>query len=1094
MNKWRSPRFWLKWTLSVFLVLIILSGTALAVVYWKQDKVVQQLLEYSNEHYHGKIELEGSHISPFANFPYISIDLEGLKIFESKSEGEKPIVALDDAYLGFDLWKIISGEYKLKSIYLSDGYLKFILHEDGEFNIIRALMPLDTATVEDENPFRLEMETIKLHNVDIHKFNETTGIDLDVFVNDAKAQLAINDAHTMIDLDSRFEMNLIQNGDTSLIKHKHFELNSKVDFDSEKQLIKLSPSKIKLEMGEFNIEGFFDIANNQYVDIKAEGTKPNFDLLIAFAPEELIPTLKSYENRGEVYFEAIVKGSTMNGSFPKIDAHFGCKKGFIQNSLTNKKVEEMEFSGYFRNGSEGGGLESMEFGLKDFNARPEAGRFYGDLEVKNFMSPEIDLKLRSQFDLEFLTAFLNVRGVSDISGDVDLTMNFHDIIDLRNPEKSIERLNESYFTELEIRNLNFKSDAFYLPVEDLNVIGHIEGHQAYIDTLSGRVGKSDLFIKGSISDLPAILHHTDDSVWVDLDIMSSMLDLKELTYNDSTKNHGVDEQIQDFRLNLAFSSSARAFTESKNLPVGEFFIRDLHAQLKHYPHEFHDFNADLFVENENMRLIDFSGELDRSDFHFSGKLIHYDFWFNHVLNGDTELEFDLTSDHLHLDDLLVYKGENYVPEDYRHEDFQNLKFHGRTQLHFKDHELYSVDLYLDQLDCKMQLHKCRFEKFKGRLHYEDQHLTTEQLIGKIGHSDFALDMYWYLGDKPQQRKKNHYIHLASKRLDVNQLMEWHMPSKEEEEKPVDHDAGFSVFNLPFWDMQLKAEVGQLNYHQYKIKDLDVALRMTEDRYLHIDTCLMEIAGGRFDIQGYFNASDSNDIYFSPDLYAENVDIDKFLVKFDNFGQDYIVSENLHGIINCDLSGKLHMHKDLTPMMDKSKFLIDVEVLNGRLENYKPVEYLADYFKDKNLKKIRFDTLRNTFEIDDHILKIPAMTINSSLGFIELWGDQQLGGEQEMNLFFKVPMKLITKAVFQKLFKRKQEEVDPEKEDAIEVQDKDKKIAYVHVNLLVQNDGYSVTLKKDKDKRREQRQKKREERIAKRKARHEARQQSWLNKK
>ena len=1086
MKKWTSPKSWLKYIAYFLVVLCILMVTLGALLFWKQDKIVHELINYSNQHYQGKIELKGSHISPFINFPYISIDLEGLKIYETKASEEQPIIALDDAYLGFDLWQILGGDFQLKSIYLKEGYLKFIQHKDGQFNIMRALMPLDTTTDDESAAFQLAIKDINLHNVDIHKINESTGIDVDVFVNDARSALAISGSHTMIDLDARFEMNLIQNNDTTFIKHKHFELNSKVDFDTEKQVIQLAPSKIKLEMGEFNIAGFFDIANEQYLDVKINGTKPNFDLLIAFAPESLIPTLQTYENRGEVYFEGSVKGSIAEGKIPKIDARFGCSKGFIQNNKTRKKIESMEFSGYFKNGPDGGGLETMEFGLQDFNARPEAGQFYGDLVVKNFESPEINLKLRSRFDLSFLTAFMNIRGLTDMSGSVDITMNFHDIIDLQNPEKSIERLNESYFTELEIRDLNFKSDAYYLPINDLNVIGHMEGHQAIIDTLSGRIGASNLSLSGSVSDLPAILHHTDDSVWVNLDVHSDLIDLTALSYDPRSKKVALDEQIKDFELDLAFASSARSFTESPNLPIGEFFIRDLHAQLEHYPHEFHDFHADIFIEDENMRLIDFSGELDRSDFHFSGKLVHYDFWFNDVLNGDTELEFDLTSNHLYLEDILVYKGENYVPEDYQHEDFKGLKFHGRTQLHYKNHILQSIDLYLDQLDCKMQLHQCRFEDFKGSLHYEDEHISTKDLRGSIGRSDFALDMYWYLGKDPKKRKEEHYLHLVSDRLDINQLLEWKAPPSQKTTASVDHDAGFSVFNLPFWDMQLKAEVGQLNYHQYSIKKLDAALRMTSNRYLHIDTCLMTIAGGDFDIQGYFNASDSNEIYFSPRFYAENVDIDKFMVKFDNFGQDYLVSDNLHGRINCGIKGKLHMHKDLTPMLDKSNFEIDLEVVNGRLENYQPVAYLADYFKDKNLNKIRFDTLQNIFKIDNNLLSIPVMTINSSLGFIELWGEQRLDEVSSMDLFFKIPLKIVTKAVFQKLFKKQQEAVDLAQEDAIEYQDKSKKIAYVNVHLVVDDKGYEVTLKKDKDRLRDQRQQRRASRKAEREARRASR--------
>jgi len=1088
MKKRKIFRVILKWLLRVAAVLLILAGIILTVVIWKQEQVVQQILTYANQHYKGKITLKGSHVAPFANFPYMSIDLEELKIYESKDEGVLPILDVFDAYLGFDIWTIINGNYDLKSVYLTDGYVKAIQHKDGRFNIVNALTsinPMDDTT--DQRPFQLHLQSVKLHNVDIHKINEATEIDIDAFVNDAQATLKVNGSHTMIDLDARFEMNLMQGSDTTIIKHKHFDVDTKIDFNSENLLLEVAPSVVKLESGEFKLQGSLDIAKNQYLDLKINGAKPNFDLIIAFAPEELIPTLQSYDNKGEVYFDATVQGELANGAIPKIDAKFGCKHGYLRNSSTQEKLDDMEFNGYFRNTSGEGGLASMEFGLQDFRAKPETGQFYGNLTVSNFISPEIDLKLNSQFNLDFLVNFFKLRGLSDLRGSVNLTMNFHDIIDLNNPEKSIERLNESYFTELEIRNLNFKSATFYLPVEDVNLIGHIEGHKAQIDTFSGRVGNSDIFGTGRISDLPAIIHHTKDSIWVDLNLRSNLLDIAELTYNDSTQKAVIDEQIRDFRLNVGFNSSAFAFTESPNLPIGEFFIRELHATLKHYPHELHDFKADLFVEEEDIRIINFSGELDSSDFDFSGRLAHYDFWMNDVLNGDTKLEFDLTSKHLRLEDLFVYQGENYVPKDYRHEELDNLKLHGRTLLHFKNHAFHSIDMYLDRFDCKMKMHNCRFEKFNGRIHFEDQHLTTQNLEGQIGRSDFHLDFYWYLGSDPKLRKEHHYVHLYSNYLDVNQLLEWNPPpSKAAATKKVDHDAGFSIFDIPFWDMRLKVDVNKLVYHQYKIQQLDAVLRMSTERYLHIDTCFMNIAGGKFDISGYFDARDPNDIYFLPDIYIEHADIDRFMVKFDNFGQDYLVSDNLHGIINGDITGKLHIHKDLTPMLDKSNFTIDVEVIDGRLENYKPMEYLQDFFKDKNLKKIRFDTLQNTFRVKNNLVTIPAMTINSSLGFIELWGTQNIAGNREMDLFVKVPLKLVTKAVFQKLFKRKRQEVDPNQEDAIEYKDENKNIAYVHINLLGDANDYQIKLRKDKDLKRAQRKKRLRERRAKRRARRQAR--------
>ncbi|RMG54488.1 MAG: hypothetical protein D6722_28980 [Bacteroidetes bacterium] len=416
---------------------------------------------------------------------------------------------------------------------------------------------------------------------------------------------------------------------------------------------------------------------------------------------------------------------------------------------------------------------------------------------------------------------------------------------------------------------------------------------------------------------------------------------------------------------------------------------------------------------------------------------------------------------MRLEDLLVYRGENYVPEDYRHEDLRNLALRGRTELHFRENDLRSIDLYLDQLSGKLQLHDSRLEGFRGRVHFEDEHLTTEQLSGRIGNSDLSVDLYWYLGEDPQLRKEDHRLRLQAQRLDLNQLLVWNPPPGGEPttSDTVDHDAGFSLFDLPFWDMKVQADIGWLSYHTYQIYDLHAALRMQKERLLYLDTCAMKVADGTFDIKGHFDATDSTHIYLLPEVKARDVDLDRFMVKFDNFGQDYLVSENLHGFADCDLSGKLRLHQDLTPMLEASELDIALEVRQGRLDNYEPMTYLADYFADKNLNRIRFDTLRNTFGLRNNVLTIPRMTVNSSLGYLELWGTQSLDDKMEMDLSLKIPLSLVSQAAFSKLFKRPREAVDPAQDDAIIYQDEGKKVPYTYVKLLVDEEDYEVKLLK-----------------------------------
>ena len=190
----------------------------------------------------------------------------------------------------------------------------------------------------------------------------------------------------------------------------------------------------------------------------------------------------------------------------------------------------------------------MEFSLTDFSASPDAGVFSGDLEVANFLEPDINLKLVSDFKLDFLAKFFNLEYLQDLSGDVELTMNFHDIIDLEHPEKSIEKLNESYFTELKVTDLSFKAPDYHLPLKDLDLYAVMDGHKANINYFDVLIGGSDLHLSGTVDDLPAILHHTNKEVLTHLEIESSYLDILELTSPNKDTTKGVNESLTDMSL------------------------------------------------------------------------------------------------------------------------------------------------------------------------------------------------------------------------------------------------------------------------------------------------------------------------------------------------------------------------------------------------------------------------------------------------------------------------------------------------------------------------------------------------------------------
>ena len=90
----KRRKIWIRGILILILLPIALFTILVALLYWKQDEVVQELVHTLNEDFEGYFKIQGSHISPFENFPYISIDLEKLTIYENDTKKGKHILEL----------------------------------------------------------------------------------------------------------------------------------------------------------------------------------------------------------------------------------------------------------------------------------------------------------------------------------------------------------------------------------------------------------------------------------------------------------------------------------------------------------------------------------------------------------------------------------------------------------------------------------------------------------------------------------------------------------------------------------------------------------------------------------------------------------------------------------------------------------------------------------------------------------------------------------------------------------------------------------------------------------------------------------------
>ncbi|MCK5370943.1 MAG: hypothetical protein KAQ62_20410, partial [Cyclobacteriaceae bacterium] len=713
--------------------------------------------------------------------------------------------------------------------------------------------------------------------------------------------------------------------------------------------------------------------------------------------------------------------------------------------------------GYFTNGKSRD-LSTMEFVLEKVTAKPEAGTFQAELSIKNFESPEINMSLTSNFDLDFLAKFLNVTSLQNLDGDVSLKMNFRDIIDLHNPEKSLEEFSQSYYSELDVSNLTFKIPGYPLPFDSIDIKATMDGNHANIEYLYLNVGNSDISIRGEIDNLPAIIHQTSNEINADLFIFASLLDIKELTSYDTLKRDPMNEKIENLRLELAFKTTAKDLVESEHLPVGDFFIKNFYGKLENYPHTFRKFNAHVVIDNEDIDILEFNGKVDKSDFQYAGRLYDYPTLLQDSLAGSIDLDFSLNSSLLRLNDLFAYGGENYVPEDYRKEEISDLEMYGNAQFYFED-SLTSAKIFFDELNASLQVHSMEINDIHGKFQFINESIRLDALSGMIGNTSFMANMNLYLGKNDSIRKLNNQFQLFAERVDFDQLSNYNFSHPEDSIFNIDHENAFNIYEVPFTDMAFEIEVDELNYHRHIVNNLSAGFKIQKNQFIYIDSLQLQMAGGEFDISGYFDGSNPDSIYFYPDVKISHVNMDQILYRFENFGQDQIVSENLKGRLSGSIKGKIHMHADMVPQIDKSDIQLELEIIDGELKNYKPMNALSDYFDNKNLSNIGFDTLSNNFYLSKGTITIPRMTINSTLGFMDISGTQDMNNHMEY--YFRIPMKMVTKAARKKLFGKKGEVPDNTQTDAIQYKDESRKIWYLNIKLIGDPDDFKVSLGKKK---------------------------------
>ncbi|MFT5916559.1 MAG: hypothetical protein ACI81T_003069, partial [Bacteroidia bacterium] len=991
----------------ILAVLIAIISIAPILLYNHQQGVLSTIVDDLNEGQNGHLEIGKARISPFKQFPYISLRIDSIYFYDDAHTDAKPIYCIERLYIGFNAWKLLKGEYEIKELTVQGGYANLITYPDGSINLLVAKSGKEEKTEEaeeGEEKLDLSFEKLRIQDFVIDKENRELHHHFKMRID--KAELDINYQEDIV--DSRLEADCVLEDismeNVHFLKGKPIGLLFNGKYDLNTAHLTLRESMIELSQTKLGISGTVDTQDSLLLDLAIEGKKDDFSLLTAFAPEDIQKTLKKYDNQGDIFFKGAIKGYSTDYQNPAINIDFGCKNAWFLNPNKDHRLEELNFVGHFKNG-EKRNLASSEFLLESLSGTPEKGKFTGSFHIVNFEHPQIDLDLSANLDLEALQEFMKVDALEDMKGVLSINISLNELIDPDDMATASDRIREGAKSRVELKDFSIKLAGFPHLIENVHGEITLDNGDLKLEDFSFTVDSSHIAINGIVTHFLDYIHREPADMKWELIGKADEIDFDRLFAHDSAMQSITHEAIYDLDFDFIFQTKTTELSKPVGLPNGEFFIEQFACKLREFPHRFHDFKADILLTPNKIEVKDFSGEIDDSDFHISGFVDGYESLEREDTTANVQFFMDLVSNSLHLDDLFTYRDVNYLPAEYSTEtlkDFEIIADLSTTNQALRvEKSIPDLKLNLKDVHFLMQGHKRKFKNIHGDFSIQGDDLEIKNFTGNLGQSDFHINATaHHIFDSVTNSQ--YQVELKAKNLNFDELLDYET-KKATVTKPikVNHDSVFNLFAEPFPALDFKANIGRMVYHRFKFSQLGFDVRTTPDHYVYIDTLHGNGAGGKIDMSGYFNASDKDHIYFSSVLNFDKVDIDQLFYKFDNFGQDYLLSENLHGKLTAIIKSKVRMHADLTPYLEESTAHIEATIKDGEILDYAPFHAMAEYFGDKDLDKVRFGELVNTFDVKDGILSIPSMTINSTLGFMDITGTQSAKDDMKMDYTMRV---------------------------------------------------------------------------------------------
>lgn len=626
-------------TLAVLLALMFITPLIFT------EKIKEQVKKTANERLNGELNYSEGSLSFFKHFPSLTLTLTDLKLNGSAPFQNEKFISAEEVAFGINLSSLVFGEtIKIDQIFLSNSVINVKVNEKGEanYNVYKGEKETEKESKE-ASETGLKLEEIEINNSKLVYDDQSVNFHVDAFGFDYLGSGDFSEAifalHSKVKIE---KLNVIYEKEPYLMNKKvDGDLITKINTNSLSFVFEQNDLFINKLLVDFT--GKFDFLKEGYnMDFKIKSNKSNLNDLFTAFPPKYVTWLQDTELKGNVDLLLTLQGKYIASQNigPDLNLDFKVKEGFVNYKKSAFPASNLNVDISTKVPSLN--PELLQLDVKNLSLNINKNYLKTKLKLSGLTTPDIDLVLNSDIDLEKLSQALGIPNI-ELKGLL--------VSDLKAKGKfdQNQRLFPNANGTLNLKNGFVKTQYYPNPITDINVVSTINNTKGTYDGLSVVLAPAGFTFEGEPFVVQADLKNFDD---LNYDIKAKgILNISKIYKVFSQKGLDVDGSIKaDLELK-GVQSYAQKGDYSKLHNKGTLELRNINVTTEYLPKSLLIKEGIFRFNQDKMSFNTFLASYGESDFKLNGYLQNV---FNFVSSKEGVLRgsFTMNSKYINVDEFM----------------------------------------------------------------------------------------------------------------------------------------------------------------------------------------------------------------------------------------------------------------------------------------------------------------------------------------------------------------------------------------------------------------------------------------------------------